>query len=77
MARFWDLSLIRESMTSHSSAVFITHLPTAWLNGRHTVFGRVTKGQDVVDALQVGDTIEKAEVIRKRNHEYSVEKADK
>ena len=41
---------------------FFTHVPTPHLNGRHTVFGKVTKGQDIVDAIRQGDTIVKVEV---------------
>ena len=36
---------------------FITHVPTDWLNGKHTVFGKVTEGQSVVDSIKQGDTI--------------------
>lgn len=32
-------------------------MPTDWLNGKHTVFGKVTEGQDVVDSIEQGDTI--------------------
>ena len=35
----------------------ITHVPTDWLNGKHTVFGKVTEGQSVVDSIKQGDTI--------------------
>ncbi len=48
----------------------MTHLPTDHLNGKHTVFGRVVKGLDIVRAIEKGDRIKKAVVIRKRNHKY-------
>jgi cyclophilin family peptidyl-prolyl cis-trans isomerase/HEAT repeat protein len=38
---------------------FITHLPTPHLDGRYTIFARVLEGQDVVDRIQIGDTIER------------------
>ncbi len=63
---------------------FITFLPTMHLNGKHTVFGRVVKGMDVVTKLQHRDptadnaadpdTIEKAEVLFRRKHPYPVKK---
>ena len=59
---------------TNGSQFFITHLPTEWLNGKHIVFGRVLKGQDVVDRLRPGDEIKKAEVTRKRDHAYAVKK---
>ena len=42
---------------TNGSQFFITHVPTDWLNGKHTVFGKVTEGQDVVDSIKQGDTI--------------------
>jgi peptidyl-prolyl cis-trans isomerase B (cyclophilin B) len=47
---------------SNGSQFYITHRPTEWLDGVHTVFGRVTKGQDVVDAIKQGDALVKVVV---------------
>ena len=47
---------------SNGSQFYITHKPTEWLDGVHTVFGRVTKGQDVVDAIRQGDALTKVVV---------------
>jgi peptidyl-prolyl cis-trans isomerase B (cyclophilin B) len=44
---------------SNGSQFYITHRATEWLDGVHTVFGRVTKGQDVVDAIKQGDKLVK------------------
>jgi peptidyl-prolyl cis-trans isomerase B (cyclophilin B) len=48
---------------TNGSQFFITHLPTPHLDGRHTVFGEVTKGQDVVNAIRQGDKIKSIEVL--------------
>ena len=48
---------------SNGSQFFITHVPTPWLDGKHTVFGEVTKGQDVVNAIKQGDKILKIEIL--------------
>jgi FKBP-type peptidyl-prolyl cis-trans isomerase len=49
---------------TNGSQFFITHVATSWLDGRHTVFGRVVTGQDVVDAIQVGDKIDSIRIVR-------------
>ncbi len=56
------LSMANAGPGTNGSQFFITHVPTAWLDGNHTVFGRVASGQEVVDAIQQGDAIEKVEI---------------
>jgi peptidyl-prolyl cis-trans isomerase B (cyclophilin B) len=70
------LAMANSGPDTNGSQFFITHLPTQWLDGKHTVFGRVLKGQEVVDFMQPGDKIEKAEVTRKRAHDYKVVKIE-
>jgi cyclophilin family peptidyl-prolyl cis-trans isomerase len=69
-----SLSMANSGPDTNGSQFFLTHLPTEWLNGRHTVCGRVVRGQEVVDVLQIGDRLVKAAVTRKRDHEYKVER---
>ncbi len=51
------ISMANAGPNTNGSQFFITHSPQPHLNGRHTVFGRVVRGQDVVDAVRQGDRI--------------------
>lgn len=57
------LAMANSGPGSNGSQFFITHVPTPWLNGKHTIFGEVTDSQDVVDAIQGGDNIKKIEIL--------------
>lgn len=59
------LSMANSGPATNGSQFFITHKATPWLDGRHSVFGHVVEGQEVVDAIAQGDVIEKIEIIRK------------
>ena len=74
-----SLSMAHAGKDTGGSQFFLTHLPTPHLNNKHTVFGRTLRGLDVLRALQIGDKIEAATVVRKRDHAYEPTKvgADK
>ena len=58
------LSMANSGPGTNGSQFFITHVATPWLDNKHTVFGNVTAGQSVVDAIAQGDKIESLEIVR-------------
>ena len=67
------LSMANAGSGTNGSQFFITHGAQPHLDGKHTVFGKVTDGLDTVNAIQQGDGMNRMVVLQKRDHEYKVE----
>jgi peptidyl-prolyl cis-trans isomerase B (cyclophilin B) len=61
---------------TNGSQFFITHVPCPWLDGKHAVYGEVTKGQDVVNAIKQGDKIKSIDVLDSTDDLFAAQKAN-
>ena len=59
------LSMANAGPNTNGSQFFITHVVTPWLDGKHTVFGKVTSGKSVVDAVRQGDSLNSVKIEEK------------
>lgn len=59
------LAMANAGPATNGSQFFITHVPTPWLDGKHTIFGHLISGQDIVNQTQQGDKIVHVKIIRK------------
>lgn len=60
--RVGSLSMANAGPNTNGSQFFITHIATDWLDGKHTVFGQVSSGQDVVNVVKQGDALKSVRI---------------
>lgn len=68
------LAMANAGPNTNGSQFFLTHIDCPWLDGKHTVFGVITAGQQLVDEMKPNEKIGRIEVLYKRDHPYKVKK---
>lgn len=69
-------SMANSGPKTNGSQFFITHVATPWLDNKHSVFGEVTKGQEVVNAIRQGDKIESIDILDSTEPLFTAEKKE-